>query len=80
MGFYLLLQNQELRPCNFTFYKKETETKEQSLYEEGVWVVSTTCIPLLVCSIIKHQPSSFLGASSIGSKQRGEMELFQLQF
>jgi hypothetical protein len=34
--FFLLLQNQELRHCNFTFYKKETEIEEQqkpSLYE-----------------------------------------------
>jgi hypothetical protein len=68
MQFYFLQEKKQ----------KPKSNKKPSLYEGGVWVVSTTCIPLLVCSSIKHQPSGFSGASNIGSKQKGEMELFQL--
>jgi len=43
VGFYLLLQNQELRPCNFSFYKKETETKEQQK-AKFVWGRGMGCV------------------------------------
>uniref|UniRef100_A0A2K2C544 Uncharacterized protein n=1 Tax=Populus trichocarpa TaxID=3694 RepID=A0A2K2C544_POPTR len=61
MQFYFLQEKKQ----------KPKSNKKPSLYEGGVWVVSTTCIPLLVCSSIKHQPSGFSGASNIGSKQKG---------